>query len=74
MSGVKEAPKTDLAIVDEAFVLAAKVVEPLTVGDGESEAVSDARLAMQGLYVLRQWARAGARTREAKSKQKRESE
>lgn len=47
--------------VDHAFSLLAGIVEPETRGEARDRDVIAARDAMQALYLLRQWARAGAR-------------
>lgn len=46
--------------IEHAFSLVAGLVEPATRGEARDQDVIAARDAMQALYLLRQWARAGA--------------
>lgn len=46
--------------IADAFEAVEKVIVPLTVGDGETDPVREARLGLQALYLMRQWAKHGA--------------
>lgn len=54
--------------IEHAFSLAAGIIEPETRGEARDQDVIAARDAMQALYLLRQWARAAARTPRGKGR------
>lgn len=51
--------------IARAYKLVDKVLQPLVKGDGEKADVKAARVAVQALHLLRQWARVGAAMHEA---------
>lgn len=56
--------------IARAYKLVDKVLQPLVKGDGEKADVKAARVAVQALHLLRQWARLGAAMHEAAAAKK----